>query len=180
MASARARKLPEPRPQRVIPGRAAVVAGAVITTPQRVLYPTLGFTKLDLAHLYVELADWILPHVRGRPLTLVRCEHGASKHDALRSECRFLRHSAEWHRWVPPSVRRVHVQEQKKIGEYLVIDSVQALIAVLNGDILELHTWNATADRIEHPDRLVFDLDPPGDVSWARLVQAAFVVRKQS
>jgi bifunctional non-homologous end joining protein LigD len=185
MALGRARKLPAapaltatriPR-RRSRRTRIAITGRVSISSPERVLYPVLGCTKLELAKLYVEIADWALPHLRGRPLTLVRCEHGASRPDALRSQCQFLRHSAEWHRWVAPVVRRVHIPEQKKLGEYLVIDSLEALIAVLNGDILELHTWNATADRVEQPDRLVFDLDPAGDVTWAQLVHAALLIR---
>jgi bifunctional non-homologous end joining protein LigD len=165
------------RPRRSAAKRSATVAGVAISSPDRVMYPALGFTKLDLAQLYADLAGWVLPHVAGRPLTLVRCEHGASANDALRSECKFLKHSTGWHRWVPASVRRVQIAEQKKVGEYLVIDSTEALLAIINGDILELHAWNSQADRVEQPDRLVFDLDPAPDVSWASLVQAAELVR---
>ena len=127
----------------------ATIAGARVTTPERVLYPALGSTKRDLIALYAAIGEWALPHLIARPLTLVRCERGASAPDALRSECRFLPHGAGWHRWVPPFVRRVHIPEQKKLGEYLVIDSLAALLAVLNGDILELHTWNARAERVD-------------------------------
>lgn len=156
--------------------QAVRIAGVTVTTPERVLYPALGFTKRDVIELYAEIGAWALPHLAGRPLTLVRCEHGASAADALRSECRFLPHSAGWHRWVPPFVRRVHITEQRKLGEYLVIDSLQALLAVLNGDILELHSWSSHAERVELPDRLVFDLDPGPDVRWAQLVAAARTV----
>jgi bifunctional non-homologous end joining protein LigD len=150
-----------------------------ISSPARVLYPALGFTKLDLATLYADLAEWVLPHVHHRPLTMVRCEHGASAPDALRTQCQFLRHSAGWHRFLPASVRRVHVQEQKKVGEYVAIDSLDALLRVINGDILELHTWSSTIDHLETPDRLVFDLDPAPDVGWRELVAAALRVRAQ-
>jgi bifunctional non-homologous end joining protein LigD len=157
----------------------ADVAGARISSPTRVLYPALGFTKLDLARLYADLADWAVPHLENRPLTLVRCEHGASTSDALRTQCQFLKHSAGWHRWVSPVVRRVNIREQKKIGEYLVIDSPRGLLALMNGDILELHTWNAKADRIEQPDRLVFDLDPGPAAPWLQLLRAAVLIRER-
>jgi DNA ligase D-like protein (predicted polymerase) len=153
------------------------IRGVTISTPSRVLYPAFGFTKRDLAEFYAQISDWVLPHVRGRPLTLVRCEPGASRPDALRTECQFLRHSSGWHRWVPASVHRELIMEQHKRGEYLVIQSESDLLAIVNGDILELHTWNATIRELERPDRIVFDLDPGTGVTWADTVAAALVLR---
>jgi bifunctional non-homologous end joining protein LigD len=181
------RELPEPRarpgretkPARTRASNAATVGGVLITNPQRVLYPKLGLTKLALAQLYADLGPRALPHLSGRPLTLVRCEHGASAPDALRTECKFLPHSEGWYRWVPSFVRRLHIREQKKLGEYLVIDSLEALLAIVNGDILELHTWNATAEHLEQPDRLVFDLDPAPDIRWSKLARAALIIRER-
>jgi bifunctional non-homologous end joining protein LigD len=63
------------------------------------------------------------------------------------------------------------------VGEYLVADTVAALVSLAQMDILEIHTWNATVDDIERPDRLVFDLDPAPDVPWKRVVAAARHVR---
>jgi DNA ligase D-like protein (predicted polymerase) len=165
------------RSARTTPQGAHVIRGVSITTPERPVYPMLAFTKLDLAELYAELANWMLPYIENRPLTLVRCERGVRKLDALRSECKFLRHEPGWHRWASPPIRRVHIQEQKKIGEYLVVDSPEGILALVQGDILEIHVWNARADRLEQPDRIVFDLDPGEAVDWARVVAAAFRLR---
>jgi DNA ligase D-like protein (predicted polymerase) len=154
-----------------------VIRGVTISTPGRVLYPTIGFTKRDLVELYADISTWILPHVQGRPLTMVRCEPGVSRPDALRTECQFLRHSSGWHRWVPKSVHRELIAEQQKRGEYLVIQSVSDLLAILNGDIVELHTWNATIGALERPDRIVFDLDPGLGVAWSDVVAAALLLR---
>jgi bifunctional non-homologous end joining protein LigD len=170
----RAREVVRERPHAIA---GAPTHGVPISSPQRVLYPKLGLRKRDLIQFYAEIADWIVPHLRGRPLTLVRCEHGASKSDALRTECQFLRHTSGWHHWVPASVHREEIPEQKKRGEYLVIQSAADLLAIINGDILELHVWNATIDQIERPDRLVFDLDPAPDVAWRDVLAAALFVR---
>jgi bifunctional non-homologous end joining protein LigD len=158
--------------------RNAELEAVTITSPDRVMYPALKFTKADLARFYADIAPWILPHVRGRPLTLVRCEHGASQPDALRSECSFLRHTSGWHRFVPEFVRRERIVEQEKIGEYLVIESAAAMLAIINGDILELHAWNATVEHLERPDRLVFDLDPAPEIAWRRVIDAALILRE--
>jgi bifunctional non-homologous end joining protein LigD len=171
MCPTRSSKAPSSKP--------VAVQGVTITTPQRVMYPKLAVTKLELAKLYTDIAPWVLPHLQGRPLTLVRCEHGAGATDALRTECKFLRHTEGWHRWVPPFVRRVQIPEQKKIGEYLIIDSLEALLAIVNGDILELHTWNSKTEHLEQPDRLVFDLDPGAEVRWPLLATATLVVRQR-
>lgn len=119
----------------------------------------------------------MLPYVANRPLTLVRCERGVRDADALRTECRFLPHEAGWYRWAHPPLRRVQIQEQKKVGEYLVVDSPAGLAALVQRDIVEVHCWSSTVDRLETPDRVVLDRDPGSGVSWAEVVAAAREVR---
>jgi bifunctional non-homologous end joining protein LigD len=149
---------------------AAEVAGVRITHPDRVLYAPQGITKLDLATFYESIADWILPHLRGRPTSLVRCPEGLS------DECFYQKHVG---RWAPAALRRVRIQEKKKVGEYLVVEDLPGLIGLVQIGILEIHTWNAVADRLEQPDRLVFDLDPGDDVPWRQVVAAARTLRDQ-
>jgi bifunctional non-homologous end joining protein LigD len=79
--------------------------------------------------------------------------------------------------WAPPVLRQVRITEKKKVGEYLVADSLAAVIGLVQMDVLELHTWNAKADDVEHPDRIVLDLDPGPDVRWTQVVEAARLVR---
>jgi bifunctional non-homologous end joining protein LigD len=150
------------------PGGRVGIAGVSLSNPDRVLYPEAGVTKLALARYYEAVADWILPHVAGRPLTLVRCPKG------LAGACFFMKHSKVWS---PPGLRRVRIQERTKVGEYLVADSVTGLVALAQMDVLEIHTWNSTAAAVERPDRVVIDLDPGPDVPWARVVEAARLVR---
>ena len=110
------------------------VAGVRLTHPERVLYPPQGITKHDLALFYESIAKWILPHVKGRPLTLVRCPEGAEK------DCFYMKHSLGW---APEALRRVKIQEKTKVGEYLVADDLPGLISLVQMGILEIHTWNA-------------------------------------
>ena len=144
------------------------VAGVRLTHPDRVLYPPQGITKHDLALFYESIAKWILPHVKGRPLTLVRCPEGAEK------DCFYMKHSLGW---APEALRRVKIQEKTKVGEYLVADDLPGLISLVQMGILEIHTWNALADTVERPDRVVFDLDPDPSVGWDRVVAAAQALR---
>jgi bifunctional non-homologous end joining protein LigD len=145
-----------------------VIAGVKLTNPDRVLYPDLGFTKRDLARYQEAIARWILPHVEGRPTTLVRCPEGLAK------PCFYQKHTG-W--WAPEALRRVKIQEKTKVGEYLVVDDVAGLVALAQIGILEIHTWNSRADALEHPDRIVFDLDPDTALPWSRVVEAAHKVR---
>jgi bifunctional non-homologous end joining protein LigD len=71
----------------------------------------------------------------------------------------------------------VSIQERTKVGEYLVADSIEAVVSLAQMGIVEIHTWNSTADAIERPNRLVWDLDPGPEVSWGEVVKAAELVR---
>ncbi|HEY2987562.1 MAG TPA: DNA ligase D [Candidatus Binatia bacterium] len=146
------------------------VAGIKLTNPDRLLYPEQGITKLELALYYEKIADWILPHLTGRPLTLVRCPRGHQK------ECFYQKHVAEK---MPASVRRVAIKEKNSWGEYLVIDSLPGLIALVQLGTLELHTWGSRSDRIEYPDRLIFDLDPDPALPWKEVVRGAHTLRRK-
>jgi bifunctional non-homologous end joining protein LigD len=150
------------------------IAGVRISHPDRVLYPEIGLTKQGLAEYYAAVADAILPHVLGRPLTLVRCPRGLTG-SGDGAGCSYMKHSNVW---APAPLRRVRIREAKKIGEYLVIDDLAGVIALAQMDILEIHTWNSRADDVERPDRVVFDLDPGPQVAWPAVVDAARVVRK--
>jgi bifunctional non-homologous end joining protein LigD len=178
-AVAGARGAKSRRPPAALPAAApsAAVAAGALTSSERLVYPALGFSKRDLAQFYADVAAWMLPYVAHRPLTLVRCERGVRDADALRTECRFLPHEIGWYRWAGPPLRRVQIQEQKKVGEYLVLDSPEGLAALVQGDIVEVHCWNSTLDHLETPDRIVLDLDPGSGVTWSEVVAAARDVR---
>ncbi|HVQ28623.1 MAG TPA: DNA ligase D, partial [Vicinamibacteria bacterium] len=140
--------------------------GVRLTHPDRVYYPSLGFTKLDLALYYVSIADAVLPHLEGRPLTLVRCP------DGVRGETFYQKHPGFW---TPPQVRRFAVPGKGE--EYLFVDSVPGLVALAQAGILEIHPWNSRVARLEEPDQVIFDLDPDEDLPFSRVTAAARSVR---
>jgi len=149
-------------------GSSPTVAGVRISHPDRLIYPDLGISKIQLAQYYERIADWIVPHVAGRPLTLVHCPAG------IAAPCNFLKHAKAWG---PNALRRVRIQEKTKMGEYLVADSIEAVVSLAQMGIVEIHTWNSTADDIDRPNRIVWDLDPGPRVSWNQVVKAAELVR---
>ena len=145
-----------------------IVAGITITHAERVVAERPRLTKLDLVRYYEAVADVMLPHLRGRPLTLVQCAPDVE-------HCRYLRHTGAAR--PPEQVRVVNIQEQTKVGDYMVIDRVQGLIALAQRNIVEFHTWNSTLKSLEVPDRIVFDLDPGPGVTWRTVVDAARQLR---
>jgi bifunctional non-homologous end joining protein LigD len=142
--------------------------GVKVTHPDREFYPDIGVTKKDLIDYYTDIADWILPHLRGRPLTLVRCPEGFGK------ECFFQKHLDG----AAPSVLRP-VAIPGKNGEeiYSVLDTIEGVIALVQMGALEIHARGSREDRLELPDLMIFDLDPAEDVPWAHMTGAAFLLR---
>lgn len=152
------------------------VAGVGLSHHDRVLFGGSGATKLDLARYYESIADWMLPHLRDRPLTLVRCPSGVPERGARKGiDCIYMKHAKVWG---PAPIRRVRIREKTKVGEYLIVDSLPALIGLVQMDVLEVHTWNSRCARLEQPDRIVIDLDPGEAVSWPQVVAAARLVRE--
>jgi bifunctional non-homologous end joining protein LigD len=152
----------------------AEVLGQRISNPQRPLYPDAGLTKLDLARYYEAVGEAMVPHVAGRPLTLVRCPKGLSpgaRNDE--ADCFYMKHAAVWS---PPSLRKAGIRERNKTGQYLVADDAAGLVGLAQMDVLEIHTSNAHAASFERPDRIVLDLDPGPDVPWREVVEAARLV----
>jgi bifunctional non-homologous end joining protein LigD len=145
------------------------IAGVSISHPDRVMYPEAKLTKADIARFYERISEWIVPHVQGRPLTLVRCPEGRS------GDCFFMKHSKVW---APSALRRVSIQEKTKVGEYLIADTIAAVVSLVQMDVLEIHTWNTRIDNVERPDRIVFDIDPGSAVPWTTVVDSARLVRR--
>jgi bifunctional non-homologous end joining protein LigD len=144
------------------------IAGVRVTHPDRVLYPEAGVTKRMLAKYYVTVADWILPHLANRPLSLLRCPGGQD------AECFFQKHMGTT---LPDWVRRVPIKESTGVGEYVVIENVRGLVALAQMSVLEIHPWGSRADDVDLPDRIIFDLDPGPEVSWKEVVSAARAVK---
>jgi bifunctional non-homologous end joining protein LigD len=134
-----------------------------------VIFPSLGLSKIDLARYVEGVAARMLPHVAGRPLTLCHCP------DGLNAPCRFMKHAKQWG---PSALRRVAIQEKTKVGEYLVADTIEALVSLIQMGIVEIHTWNTTAEDVERPNRLVWDLDPGPQLAWRDVVDAARLLRE--
>jgi bifunctional non-homologous end joining protein LigD len=136
-----------------------------LTHPERFLWPEQGITKQGLAEFYSEIADWILPHIAGRPLSLLRCPSGTD------AKCFFAKHP--W-QGLDDSVRRIDVGDKEPI---LAIDNFSGLLSLVQASVIEIHPWGSRTEHIERPDRLIFDLDPGEGVPWTATIEAAKELR---
>ncbi|MFI8393890.1 DNA ligase D [Pseudomonas sp. AO-1] len=152
-----AKKKAEPAPSQI-----GLDQGKVrITHPDRVIDASSGATKVQLAEYYASVAEWILPQLKDRPVALVRAP------DGIAGEL-FFQKNAE--RLAIPDITTL---DQKLTGQpMMVINNAEALIGAVQMSTVELHTWNATSDHLDKPDRFVLDLDPDPALPWKRMVEA--------
>lgn len=138
--------------------------GVRLTHADRVLYPDEGLTKLDLARYYADVAQWVLPHLAHRVLSLVRAPNGVG------GELFYQKHAGVA---VPEAVRRVEVGEEVQVA----IEDLAGLLSLVQIGVLEIHPWGSTVDKLETPDRITFDLDPDEGLPWQRVTAAALDIR---
>ncbi len=146
------------------------IAGVRITHPDRVLYPGTRITKQELIEYYRKVADRMLPHIAGRPISLVRCPRGAGQ------KCFFQKHANEG--W-PDDFKTVRIREKSGTDDYLYIDDEAGLVAAVQMGVLELHLWGSMADDVEKPNRMIFDLDPDEGLNFGDVKQAAKDLKKR-
>jgi bifunctional non-homologous end joining protein LigD len=144
------------------------VAGLTISHPARLVFPEDGVTKLDVARFYERIAENLLPYVKDRPLSLVRCP------DGIGGACFFQKHAAQLKL---EGVERPLIEDSNGENPYIVVKNVEGLVSLAQVGNLELHAWNATMKNIEKPDMLVMDFDPAEDVPWNQVAEAAQAAR---
>jgi bifunctional non-homologous end joining protein LigD len=136
------------------------------TNVERVMFPGDGITKGEVLTYYRDVAELIVPELRGRPLTVVRYTKGIDRGGFYQKH--YQKHFPAWLDRVAAGTRTV--------VEYPVVDSAAGVVYLANQGAIELHVWTSRRDALQRPDLLVFDLDPPdGRFDLAR--QAAQRVR---
>lgn len=154
---------PSVSPRPAAPAAAPSARG--FTHPERLLWPDAGVSKQDLGEYYTAVADWILPHVGARVLSLVRCPDGAA------AQCFFAKHA-----WMglDPAIQLVDTGDAKPM---MAVRDVAGLMGLVQMSVLEIHVWGSRITDLERPDRLIFDLDPGDGVGWDDVKSAALDLR---
>jgi bifunctional non-homologous end joining protein LigD len=145
------------------------IDGVAITNADRVIDPSTKATKLDLVRYYERIADHMLPHLKGRPIALVRAPQG------IGGELFFQKHGEKIR---IPGIRQLNRSYWPGHPAMLEIASKETLVGAAQMNVIEFHTWNSTIADIAHPDRVIFDLDPGEGIDWATLKDATALMKK--
>jgi len=138
-----------------------------VSNPDRVIDPSTGITKVMLVRYYETIAERILPHLRDRPVSLVRAPEGVT------GELFFQKHPEAR----VPGLRELDAKLWPGHAAMLAVDNVDALVSAAQMNTIEFHTLNSTTHHIDRPDRVIFDLDPGDGVTWPQIQEAALLVR---
>ena len=132
-------------------GNSIFIGGIKITNPDKVIFEDPKITKVDVIRYYEKVSERMLPYVRNRILSIVRCPKGISQ------SCFFKKHPGADNK----SIVTMPIMNSKgETEEYFYIENASGLIYEAQMGTLEFHTWGSRADDLEKPDIMIFDLDP--------------------
>jgi len=150
--------------------REAIVLGVTISHPEKELWPKSksgrAITKLDLASYMAAAAPRMLPHIERRPISVVRAP------DGINGQQFFQRHKLAGTA-VPMLALKVEGQSQPYFG----VDSAEALVALAQQAVMEIHPWGSAKDDPDSPERIILDLDPAPEVPFSRVIEGARELR---
>ena len=169
LATCVAAPAPEPdRPHTPVPAIVPTSSSSVkVTHPERVVDPGTGSTKLDLFRHYHAVGALMLEHVRHRPVALLRAPAG------IGGQVFFQKHLST----TLPGISELDPSLSPEHTPWIAVVSRQGLLAAAQWNAVEFHTQNGVAHGFDHPNRLVFDLDPGEGVAWAQVQEAAELTR---
>lgn len=143
-------------------------SGIKVSHGERVIDGASGLTKLDLVRYYESVADFILPHLKGRPVSLVRGPQGVG------GQLFFQKHGEKIG---IPGITELDAALWPGHASLLEVGNAQALGGAAQLNVIEFHTWNSTKKNIDKPDRMIFDLDPGEGTTWEHIQEAASLTR---
>jgi bifunctional non-homologous end joining protein LigD len=148
---------------------AGLPASFKVTHGERVMDAESGVTKLDLVEYYALVGELMMPHLKGRPVSLVRAPEGVG------GELFFQKHVVDTRKM--PGVGQLGQALDPEHPRMTKIDTVEGILSSAQWNVVEIHSQNAVEQRYDTPDRIVFDLDPGEGVEWPAMQEAAQVVR---
>lgn len=139
----------------------------IITHPEKILYPEDRITKEDLLMYYDSISDYILPFIKLRPLTLLRCPEEYQS-------CFYQRH---YNKTTQKALHSIDIPKEGEVEQYIYLNDKKGLLSLVQMGVLEIHPWGSTISHLNEPDILIFDLDPAENVPWSKVVAAALEIR---
>ncbi|SFF07870.1 ATP-dependent DNA ligase LigD phosphoesterase module/ATP-dependent DNA ligase LigD polymerase module [Sulfitobacter brevis] len=153
----------------VVPEDRPLVAGIGISSPERLVFPGAAYTKLQVAQYYERTAERILHAAADRPLSLLRLPEG------LKGQQFFQKHAGKG---FPEGLKVIDItQSDGKAEPYMFVADAAGLVAAAQMGTIEFHIWGSRRDRLERPDRMVFDLDPDEGLGFDAVKEAAVDIR---
>jgi len=146
----------------------SIVGGVQVTHPDRVIDAGSGITKLELVRYVESVADWMLPHLKGRPCSLVRGPNGVGGELFFQKHIESLRITG---------IKELDADLWPDHAPLMEVSTKKALIAAAQMNVIEFHTWNTRVRSMHKPDRVIFDLDPGEGERWERVQEGATLVR---
>ena len=144
------------------------IGSVSISHPDKVVFPSEGISKGDVAEYYESVRNLIMPYLERRPLSFVRCPAGSEK------SCFVQKHPGPW---LSRQVPRITLPEAEGQGDYIFVERGSDLLGLVQGNIIELHAWTSRLPDIEHPDQRVFDLDPDETIASPQVTKIALALR---
>jgi len=139
--------------------------GIKISNPERIIFPEDDLTKADLADYYAAVEPLIMIDAAKRPMTLIRCPQGRAK------KCFFQKHD---NGSFGADVKHIPIKEKDgHFEDYLYFDDIKGLLTCVQMGTVEFHGWGSKVEKVEYPDRLVFDLDPDIGLDFNKVKAAA-------
>lgn len=139
-----------------------------ISNPDKKIFPAVPATKKDIAEYYGFIAPYMLPHIKGRPLTLERFPDGIESVGFIQQNLPD---------YFPPWIHRIDIERGKKVVKMLECHTKSALLYVANQAGICIHSWLSLEKHLDQPDLMIFDLDPPGQ-DFSSVVKGALEIRK--
>jgi bifunctional non-homologous end joining protein LigD len=140
-----------------------------LSHPEKVLFPDDGVTKGDLVQYYLAAAGRMLPLIADRPVTMIRYPDGISRHPILQKNAPD---------YFPDWITRAEVAKQGGSVRHVICDKPATLAYLANQACVEVHVFLSRVGSLDHPDQLIFDLDPPDDEQFAGIRRAALLLRE--
>ncbi len=139
-----------------------------LTNLNKLIWPE-GLTKAHLVKYYTDIAPFILPHLRDRPLVMKRYPDGIEGEAFYQKECP---------EYAPSWIKRHPVEHSEKVVNYIICNDQPTLLWLANQGCIEIHAWLARVESLETPDLAVMDLDPAGEASFADVLEIALLVKR--